>query len=233
MRYILLGASVVIFAVGCARQVTYEIDFAQVEGFDWDGKLRVTKASTYRLGPFLTMEEHRDVRQIQFTSSDGRVASIDPDGYADVPIAVVGVDARLGTHILGTSSIFHSGSPVVVVDLGAFQELSDSTVETDSDAAQESEAVSVQWRSVPSTLKPYAENVDELTLVDWWAIAMQEAEHVAVDYLVPHEGLRITVQGDPRKYGPAILEVRTPDGRLLKRFEEEQVPVHKLKPGAE
>ena len=59
---------------------------------------------------------------------------------------------------------------------------------------------------------------------------MFEADHVAMDFLIPGEDLRIIIQGNPREFASAVMEIRTQDGRLIKRFEEEQLPVKQLEP---
>ena len=79
-------------------------------------------------------------------------------------------------------------------------------------------------------MRPFAQNADELTVQDWWGVAWAEADHAAVDFLIPQENLRITVQGNPQKLAWAIMEVRTQDGRLLKRFEEERINVQRDEP---
>ena len=224
------SALVIVFVVGCTQRVTYEIDFSQAAEFEWDGKLRVTKATTYRIGPLLTLQEDWRVERIEMPSCDGRVASVDPEGYCGIPVATLGIDAPMDLEILGTRRIFRSHGAVMIMDAESAQQLAEVAQETDSETQAHSESALLSRQMVRHDMRPYVQNIEKLTLLDWWAIALEEADHVALDFIVPHENLRIIMQGDPRQYGPAVLEIRTQDGRLVRRFEQEQVPVQRVDP---
>ena len=232
MMRIMLWASALALVAGCGRRITYEIDFSQAQEFEWDERLRVTKATTFRVGPFLTLEEDWKVDKIELMGPHGRVARVDPKGYSGVPVAALGIDAPMNMQILGTRAIFRSYGAAVVLDQKSAQQLTEGDGRAESGTSEQPQKTPLRLRTAPVDMKPYAENAEELTPADWWAIALQESEQVALDFTVPHEGLRILMQGDPRKYGPAVIEIRTQDGRLVKRFEEVQISVHELKPEA-
>ena len=191
-----------ILGVGCEDQHTYLIDFSQTPGFEWDGKVKITKTRRTTWGPLLTPDEDWDVDRVEFLSRDGRSASIDTRGYRHTPIATLDLGSPARVEILGTKGYWDGATSV-----------SESTLEP-----------------APHELKPYAKHVDQLALTQWWAIALQEADDVSIEFRVPDEKLRILLRGDPRQYGPAVLEVRTADGRLLKRLTQEQIQIEEVDP---
>jgi len=77
----------------------------------------------------------------------------------------------------------------------------------------------------PYDKKPYAQHIEALTLADWWAIAFRDSTFVSAQFEVPNEDLVIIMQGRPDRYGPAVVEIRNHEGKVIKRFEREQVPV--------
>lgn len=218
---------IVAVSAGCAQR-TYEIDFSQVEGFEWDGKLRITKSEHGTLGPLLTIQKYWKVDHIELVSRDGRTASIESDGYRNMPVATVGPNAPPGgVQLLGTSTFWRGSSVVLIADADT---LSDALGGAATQPVQRRKPRERSMRGVPTELRPYAEHADDLKPVDWWAIALQEATEVSIECRIPDEGLVISMTGDPNKYGPAVLEVRTEDGRLLKRIERQQVPVKEITP---
>ena len=82
-------------------------------------------------------------------------------------------------------------------------------------------------------MRPYAEHADEMTLTDWWAIALGESTEVTLEFDVPAENLKIRMRGNPREFGPATLQVRTNEGQLIRQFEQQQISVEQLNPDAE
>ena len=58
---------------------------------------------------------------------------------------------------------------------------------------------------------------------------MTKSDHVSIQFDLPEEGLRITMEGNPDKYGPAVLKVMSSDGELLRRFERRQVDLKALR----
>ncbi len=116
MRVVLLCLSIVTVSGGCAQR-TYEIDFSQVEGFEWNGKLRLTKSEQATLGPLLTIQKYWTVDHLELVSHDGRVASIEPDGYRNMPVATVGPNAPPGgVQLLGTTTLWQGSTGVVILD---------------------------------------------------------------------------------------------------------------------
>ena len=91
----------------------------------------------------------------------------------------------------------------------------------------------IRMRSIPQDKRPFAEHAQELGVLDWWAIALWLGEHVTIEFDVPEENLRIIMTGHPHQYGPAVLEVRKPDGTVVRRFEQPQVSVEELTDEAE
>ena len=77
----------------------------------------------------------------------------------------------------------------------------------------------------PPEKQPYAQHVDELTMADWWVIALKSCDLASVQFEVPGEDLVIVMQGRPDRYGPAVVEIRNREGKVLKRFEREQIEV--------
>ncbi len=226
-------ACLCILAMGCEQQHIYLIDFSQAPGFEWDGKVKITKTRRTLLGPLLTQETDWDVDRIEFVSRDGRSASIDTRGYREIPVATLDLGTPAELEILGTRGYWDGGSSVVtIMDANAVKAL----VEVHQAVTQPSDSPDHKPLPAPvphfarMDLKPYAKHVDELDLTDWWAIALQEGSKVTVEFQVPDEQLRIVLTGDSRQYGPSVLEVWTADGHLLKRFEQEPILVRELEP---
>jgi hypothetical protein len=227
MRVVFLCLGIVTVSLGCAQR-TYEIDFSQVEGFEWNGKLRLTKSEHGTLGPLLTIQKYWTVDHIELVSRDGRVASIERDGYRDIPVATVGPNAPPGgIQLLGTTTFWQGSNTVVIFDPDMMSGFPDRATTQPAPGLTLGKST---VRLVPDELRPYAEHAADLKPVDWWAIASNEATEVSIECRIPDEGLIITMRGDPHKYGPAVLEVRTEDGRLLKRIERQQVPVKEIEP---
>ena len=223
--WVLLG----VLVAGCEQPRVYEIDFNQTPGFQWDGKVRITKTAYQRMGPLFTIEDDCRVDQIEFVSRDGRSASIDPQGYRDVPVATINLASPSGTEILGTRGYWDGGrGNVLIMEPDSVQALLDGLSKTATQPSASPDPGKCPVHSVPTELRPYAQHIDQLSLADCWAVALQYADLVTVEFRVPEEHLLITLQGDPRQLGPSILEVRSEDGRLLRRFERKRVPVEEL-----
>jgi len=214
-------ASTCLLVAGCHQPRTYQFDFSQEPGFQWDGKVRVTKTPQIRVGPFLILDEHWTVDRVEFGSRDGRTASIDTRGSgAD---ATVDPNVPTSHHVAGLdvlgeaigSAFVMAGKSIKTPAGGAYRT---ATQPVGPDLAQ---AVNEKGtaRKVPAELKPYAHHVDQLKRADWCAIALEHGNEMTVEFRVPDENLRIRVHGSPRKYEPGVLEVWTADGRLLKRFD--------------
>ncbi|MBN1347685.1 MAG: hypothetical protein JXQ73_33670, partial [Phycisphaerae bacterium] len=73
-------ALICLSVAGCLEPETYEFDFGQEPGFEWDGKVRVTKRPEWHLGPFLIIDQYWTVDRIEFGSRDGRIAIVDTRG---------------------------------------------------------------------------------------------------------------------------------------------------------
>ncbi len=221
-----------ILVVGCEQQYHFVIDFSQAEDFDWDGKVRLTKTRRTRLGPFLTHDVDWDVDRIEFLSRDGRSASIDTRGYRETPVASIDVGKPQELRILGTKGFWDGNNSIVfILDPNFAREMVEASAATQPATQPAKKTYSgMGFRGVSEDLRPYAEHVDQLELVDWWAIALQEANDVMMEFRVPKENVRIVLRGDPDQFGPAVLEVWTTDGRCLKRIEQQQVPVHPFDP---
>ena len=77
-------------------------------------------------------------------------------------------------------------------------------------------------------VEPPAPDPEERTVADWWAVALTGADEVTMQFAVPQEDLTITLRGDPRQFGPAVLEIHAADGTLIKRYEQQQVYLNEL-----
>ena len=86
-----------------------------------------------------------------------------------------------------------------------------------------------QFKGAPSLIKALVARPEQTTMTDWWAAALTRAERVTVRFELPRDKLVITMAGDPSRYGPAIVEVKTQDGRLIKRFERRQLKVMRVR----
>ncbi len=203
-------------AAGCGHRQAYEINFNEDPSFQWDGKVRLVKFSQQRLGPLLSTEEDSRIESITLGSRDGREAMIDPTGYKKVPLALVGPQVLGPMRILGTEAIWRDDSVALVCT-------TNPATLTQPATSQPAKSFLDYVRQVPSDKRPYAKHVAELTLHDWWAIALQEGASVTVEFELPHEDVRIIAKGEERQYGPEVVEVRTKDGKLLKRYEQRSI----------
>jgi hypothetical protein len=226
-------AALCLAAVGCEQRYSYLIDFNQAPGFQWDGKVKITKTRRTVLGPLFTQEVVYSVDRVELQGRDGRSASIDTRGYHETPLATVGLGTPTELQILGTRGYWEGGTPIVaILDPNGVRELYALARATSQPSSSPAPAFNPleHLHAVPEDLKPYAEHVDQLSLADWWAIALEAAKEVTVEFRVPSEKLQIVLRGDTHGYGPSVLEVRTADGRLLKRYEQKQIPVERLEP---
>lgn len=57
---------------GCVSYQAYEIDATTAQGFEWNGKIRVTEQSQSEIGPFLTFTKRASVSRIELISDDNR-----------------------------------------------------------------------------------------------------------------------------------------------------------------
>jgi len=203
-------------AAGCGQRRAYEINFNEDPSFQWDGKVRLVKISQDRLGPFLSMDQDSRIESITLGGRDGRAAMIDPTGYKEVPLALVGPQTLGPLHILGTEAIWCD-------DNVAFVCTTNPATLTQPATSQPTESFLDHLRHVPADKKPYAKHVAELTLHDWWAIALEEGASVTVEFELPDEDVRIIAKGKKRRHGPQVVEVRTTDGKLLKRYEQKPI----------
>lgn len=219
MRSILPLMGGLLIASGCVER-TYEIDFSGVQGFEWDGRMRIVKGSTFQFGPFLTPRNDWRVKEIELAGREGQNAHVDASGYDDFPIAMVAPAPPMSASILGVSllrpAIARAGPQAV-----------SGTAE--SRPAETVGELPAEIPPAPVEKRPYAEHIDELTLADWWAIALRSAELVSVRFELPDEGLQIVLQGRPDRHGPAVVEIRDGEGKVLKRFERRQVEVQPIK----
>lgn len=231
MNRIVACGFVCLLAAGCQEPRIYQFDFSQEPNFQWDGKVRVTKTYQWRLGPFLTVIEDWDVDRVEFGSQDGRIACIDTRGDS----ARATMDPNLPTsHQIPGMDVYRSGLDTAFVATGrSVKRLASGVYRSATQPAGPDTLRAVNGplttREIPTELKPYAQHVDQLKLADWCAIALKHADDATTEFRIPDENLRIVIHGNPRKYGPGVLEVWTADGRLLKRFDPKQTPTQ---PGA-
>lgn len=222
-------ASLALLVMGCHQTRVFEIDFNQAPALEWDGKVQVTKTLHRQFGPLLTLQSEWTVDRIEFASRDGRTASIDPAGYRDVPLATLEVATSGNVQILGTRGYWGGSTPLVVVaDPECGQAVAERLQVTATQPATQPRTENIAIRSVPEQWRPYAQHAEQISLADWWAIGLQQADNVTVEFQLAKEQLRIVMRGDPRKYGPGVLEVWTSDGRLLKRFERKPIAVSEI-----
>ena len=108
MRYAIIFACALGLAAGCVRVHTYEIDLSQVEGPQLDGKLRLTKKSWHRTGPFLITEHASQFERVELVASDGQTITVDTGGYQGVPVATVHPEeaSRCSCWAPGSSGMF-------------------------------------------------------------------------------------------------------------------------------
>lgn len=225
----------VLIVTGCVSHRTYEIDLSQAEGFEWDGRIRVTEAQQPCLGPCLTVETRRYVDRIELMARDGHAAAISMSQSGSPPTAIIGPDPPQQLEVFGTSGIWHGSNVVLVAepeDIAELRRISASQPAATSQPAEEPIPLMKKLQSPEHEMRPYLEHADELTLADWWAIALGESADVTLEFDVPAENLKIQMRGNPRQYGPAQLQVRTSDGRLIRQFERQQIPVDELEPEA-
>ena len=223
MKTCLVCACVLALMSGCARR-TYEIDFSQVRDFEWDGKLKITKVEGYHLGPLLTFESDWSVERVELAARDGRTARVEAGAGDSTPTAQVGPGGPLPVQPVGADMWDRAGTVMIADPDLVAAALQAATTQPTSRPSE----IHLLGRSAADELRPYAAHVDKLALAEWWAIALSEANEVTVEFDIPEEGLHILMRGNPHEYGPAVLEVRSADGRLLARFARQQIPVTQI-----
>jgi hypothetical protein len=214
-----------IMAAGCMEPRVYQFDFSQAPGFQWDGKVKITKRPEWRLGPFLIIEELWKVERVEFGSTDGRFACIDTRGGGESPVAMVEPNTPVCLTIPG-AEVYRNGIISSAFNLAARSakaQMYRAAMQPVGQVLPQTGAGKLTTRRVSAELKPYAQHADQLTVADWCAIASEHADDVTVEFRVPDEKLRIVLHGNARQYGLSGLEVWTADGRLLKRFELKQL----------
>jgi hypothetical protein len=235
MNRIALCGFLCLLIVGCQQPRTYQFDFGEEPNFQWDGKVRVTKTYQWRFGPFLTINEDWDVDRVEFGSQDGRIASIDTRGDS----ARATIDPNLPTgHQIPGMDVYRSGIDIAFTAAGrSVKKLAGETYRSATQPAGPDIVRAINapltTHPIPDELKPYAQHVDRLSQADWCAIALKHADSVTTEFRVPGENLRIVFHGNPRQYGPGVLEVWTADGRLLKRFDQKQATTRAVKAKAQ
>ena len=230
---IVLAALIV---AGCTSHQTYEIDFSQAEGFVWDGKIRVIEAREQRLGPCLAIDTYRYVDRIELAACDGRNASISMDRSGSPPTAMIAPDPPHELQVFGTSGIWHGSNIVLIAEPKVIEKLHGIAASQLAEAMppdRQKAQPTMTVRTPSPEMRPYAEHADEMTLTDWWAIALGESTEVTLEFDVPAENLKIRMRGNPREFGPATLQVRTNEGQLIRQFEQQQISVEKLNPDTE
>ncbi len=223
-RFIACGC-ICLLVSGCFLPKVYQLDFSKEPGFEWDGKVKITKTAHLRLGPLLILDENWKVDRVEFCSRDGRAVAIDTDGD--------GADATVEPNTPRSHRVY--GSDIYIGEM--MRPAIDMTKKTAANVVKGYRATThpsglelmraiggaPTTRPVPTASRPYAEHADQLKLADWCALAMEHADDVTVEYRVPEENLRIVIRSHPRTSGPGVLEVWSADGRLLKRFQQKEV----------
>lgn len=225
MKPTLLATFVLLIAAGCAQR-SYEYDFSTVPDFQWNGKVTVTEVERGRIGPFLMLEKDWAVKHIKLGSQDGRVAIIDTNDYKGAPITGVGLPGQSGIPLTGTAGPSQLIGIVLLADPARVAEELRQAEDLKDRHAIELKGEAVLPIDVE---RPLVDHADEMSLAQWWAVAVQEAREVSVRYELPNENLHIITRGDPSAYGPAVMEVWTNDGKLLRKFERQQIPVSAFK----
>jgi hypothetical protein len=174
------------------------------------------------IGPFLTCETYWIADRVELMARDARTAVIETGINDKPPVAHVGPCGPVPLQLVGVEDLWELGRVTLIVDPESVPEGARRAA-TQPAAPQDTGGARV-W-TPPEGLRPYAAHVDEIGLTDWWAIALDSTNQVSVDFTVPGEGLHIVMRGNPREYGPAVVEVRSDDGRVLRRFERQQVGV--------
>lgn len=217
MKTLIPTMCVAVLGAGCAQR-TYVIDFSEVQGFEWGGRLQVVKSQSF-------LSNQWRVERVLLPSRDGRVASVEMNAYLEAPLASIDLSGMGGVQVLGVRGVWGGERMVLIMEPEAAKRLAEAERAAPHRPAPASQPAEPPFRPIPTQLQPYREHVDELNLADWWAIATQSASDVRLEYRLPDEKLRIVMQGDPRAYGPATLEVQTEDGQVLRRFEQQQIGV--------
>ena len=70
--FVLATAISVMALPGCVSYQEYEIDATTAQGFEWNGKIRVTEQSQSEIGPLLTITKRTSVSRIELISDDNR-----------------------------------------------------------------------------------------------------------------------------------------------------------------
>lgn len=154
--------------------------------------------------------------RIQLTGCEGRNVQIDAGGYEDFPMAELMLEPPAHAAIFGVTLFEQSGHRAMRVV---------TTQPAESEPSRLPIGLPADVELPGGEKSPYARHVDELTMAEWWAVALRLSTLVSVEFEVPGEDLVIAMKGQPNRYGPAVLEVRDREGKVLKRFEREQVPV--------
>ena len=221
MRTTFLGAGILVVTCGCAQR-TYEIDLSHVNGFEWNGKLRITETQQLHIGPFLSFNPYWAVSRVEVPARDGRSAVIATLGD-EPPTAHVGLNRPMPLELVGVTDFWNLDSPILLADPAKVAE-SLASAATQPAATQPADTAGCRFWQPPEKLRPYSEHIAELGLLDWWAVALAQSDEVSLDFAGP-EGLHIVMRGNPHRHGPAVLEVRSGDGQVLARFERQQLAV--------
>ncbi len=206
MRRALVSLAASLCLAGCAEYRVVEIDFSPPRVFgpqrsEWSGKLQIVQETG---GGFFGPSGWQ-VKRIKLPATDGRCAEVDVEGWREIPIASIEMSDGAGVVVMGaqafTSWVF--GNPYEAIEA--------TRLGTTQPASQP-----VDW---PGQLR---------TAAEWMTIAPGFAEEVTVEYRIPKQGLWVTLRGSPHASAPDVLEVRDSQGRVLNRFQREELEVREL-----
>ena len=222
--------AVLLLPAGCAQQRAYEIDLVQAPDFEPTGRLIIVKSSQPRLGPFLTIDEDWHIKRVEILGKDGRTLTIDSTGREGAPLAAIQPKPSGAPTVLGVEGIWPRSDMAVVADP---ELLARALRATTTQPIRPHDLLSNlgDTHVIFQGAEPWAPDVDKRTVGDWWAVALAGANDVTMQFTVPREDLTITLRGDPRQFGPAVLEVHAADGTLIKRYERQQVNLKELADG--
>lgn len=116
MKTGLVLSCMILATVACVSRSAYEIDFSQIDGFEWDGRVCIFKSTTHQWGPLFTSTRVSSTDRVELTSRDGRVLIVDTEGYGDTPIASFALHGGRAIEILGTQAIWPAPSNILIVE---------------------------------------------------------------------------------------------------------------------
>jgi hypothetical protein len=213
--------AIILVLPGCTASSVYEVDLSQVEGFEWDGRLRIVRSG--------------DEQRITLRSADGRLAVIDPRAQPG-PTAELELDGATAETLAVTGGPLWQHDALqatyVIYDPASLRGLAAAVADHD----QGDRVLVVAPLSGAALERPPAGpdadlDLGKLTFAQLWAMTIHDADDVQATFFFRRTNTRVELRGECDRYGPAALTAIDAQGNVLATFSRTPLKVQTVRPG--